>query len=206
MRVSKGQLYIVSAPSGTGKTTLCRQLLKGFPLLKESISYTTRKPRHGEINNVDYIFVSVETFKDMLKNNAFIEHAQVHGNLYGTALATIEGLLSEGNDVLLDIDTQGAAQIIDKDINATTIFIMPPSIDALHQRLKKRNTESEDAIAMRINKAKDEIQQGIHYDYIVINDDLEQALKELSSIITTNRVRANCIDVDWVEQTFHIKA
>ncbi|MBF0317190.1 MAG: guanylate kinase [Nitrospirae bacterium] len=204
MRLNKGQLYIISAPSGTGKTTISRRLLKVLPNIRESVSYTTRSPRAGEIDTVDYIFVSVETFRDMLKNNAFIEYAEVHGNLYGTALATIQEVLSEGNDVLLDIDTQGARQIRNKHIKATSIFIIPPSIDALYQRLKKRNTESDEVIHRRVEKARDEVREGMLYDYIIVNDNLDQALRELSSIITANRVRGNCIDKDWVEKTFHI--
>ncbi|MBF0591614.1 MAG: guanylate kinase [Nitrospirae bacterium] len=202
MRVNRGQLYIISAPSGTGKTTLSRRLLQGLPHIRESVSYTTRAPRPTEIDKIDYIFVSVETFKEMLKNNDFIEYAEVHGNLYGTALATIQEVLSEGNDVLLDIDTQGARQIRNKHIKSTSIFIIPPSIDTLYQRLKTRNTESEEIIRRRMEKAKDEVREGMHYDYIIINDDLEHALMELSSVITANRVRANCIDSGWVEKTF----
>ncbi|KJU81930.1 guanylate kinase [Candidatus Magnetobacterium bavaricum] len=204
MRLHRGQLYIISAPSGTGKTTLSRRLLKGLPNIRESVSYTTRLPRAGETDKVDYIFVSVETFTEMLKNNAFIEYAQVHGNLYGTALATLQEVLSEGNDVLLDIDTQGARQIRNKHIKATSVFIIPPSIDALYQRLRKRNTESNEVIHRRVEKARDEVREGMLYDYIIVNDNLEQALMELSSIIMANRVRSNCIDRDWIEKTFNI--
>ncbi|MBF0608393.1 MAG: guanylate kinase [Candidatus Magnetobacterium sp. LHC-1] len=204
MRLNRGQLYIISAPSGTGKTTLSRRLLKGLSHIRESVSYTTRSPRPGEVDKVDYIFVSVETFRDMLKNNAFIEYAEVHGNLYGTALATIQEVLSEGNDVLLDIDTQGARQIRNKHIKSTSIFIIPPSMDALYQRLKKRNTETDEIIRRRMEKANDEIREGMLYDYIIVNDNLDQAFKELSSVIMANRVRANCIDRNWVKETFHI--
>lgn len=205
MRLNKGRLYIISAPSGTGKSTLCRMLLKQVHRLKESVSYTTRQPRAGEINDVHYTFVSVDTFREMLGRNEFLEHAEVHGNYYGTSMSRIEGILSEGCDVLMDIDVQGARQIRGKGINASYIFIVPPTLDILGQRLNKRSTDSSDTIQKRLNKATDEIKDIFSYDYVVMNEDLHKALDDLIAIITSNRLRTEYVDPQWIARTFAVQ-
>ncbi|MBF0318827.1 MAG: guanylate kinase [Nitrospirae bacterium] len=202
MYINKGRLYIISAPSGTGKTTLCGEVIKRIPNLKESVSYTTRPPRSGERNDINYTFVDVETFKSMLSADEFIEWAEVHQNYYGTSIKRIKEIQESGSDVLLDIDTHGARQIRAKHIDAIYIFILAPSLETLRTRLDKRKTEDEISINRRLGKARDEIKECLFYDYIVINGDLRQAADDLTAIILSNRLRADCLDADWFEAKF----
>ncbi|MBF0466007.1 MAG: guanylate kinase [Nitrospirae bacterium] len=203
-RNNKGRLYILSAPSGTGKTTLCTSLLDLVPNLKESVSFTTRKPRVGEIQDVDYTFISVEEFKLMLNGGQFIEWAEVFGNYYGTSLKRIEEILSSGGDVLLDIDIQGVRQIKAKHTDAVFIFILPPSMETLEQRLRGRGKDSEEDIIKRLLVAKKEMMECVFYDYIIVNDVLDHALNQLQSIIVSNRLRTDGIDYQWLENHFDI--
>ncbi|WP_163329217.1 guanylate kinase [Desulfurobacterium thermolithotrophum] len=183
----KGLLIVISAPSGTGKTTLSHKLLETFPSMEFSISYTTRKPRKGEVNGRDYFFVDKETFKSMIKEGDFLEWAEVYGNLYGTSKSQVMKALEKGKDILLDIDTQGALQVKKNFPEAVLIFILPPSLRELERRLRKRGTDDEETIKKRLRIAREEIKKAFFYDYLLINDDLEVAFEKLRSIITAEK-------------------
>jgi guanylate kinase len=185
-----GNIFVVSAPSGTGKTTICDRLIKNLSNLKMSISHTTRKPRIGERDGVDYFFVDKEVFEAMIKNDDFVEWAEVYGNFYGTSKKVINELLQSGNDILLDIDIQGAKNIKKVYPDSVLIFILPPSLEELEKRLKQRKEEI-DTIKMRLNKVKEEISQYKNYDYLVINDDVDKAVKEILCIITAEKLKTN---------------
>ncbi len=181
--MSKGDLFVLSAPSGAGKTTLCKRILAKFNHIIYSVSYTTRNPRQGETDGKDYNFVSKSLFEDMIKNNEFIEYALVHGNYYGTSKKWLNERLEQGKDIVLDIDVQGAIQLKKIFSNAILIFILPPSLEELENRLRLRNTDNPDIIRLRLDNARQEIKGLNIYDYAVINDDLEKAVIELESII-----------------------
>jgi guanylate kinase len=187
----KGLLIVISAPSGTGKTTLCHMLLKAFPDMEFSVSYTTRKPRSGEVNGKDYFFVDRKTFERMIEEGDFLEWAEVYGNLYGTSKSQVLKALKEGKDILLDIDTQGALQVKKNFPEAVLIFILPPSLKELERRLKKRGTDDEETIKKRLQIAREEIRKALEYDYIVVNDILEVAFERLRSIITAEKCRTD---------------
>jgi len=178
-----GRLFIVSAPSGAGKSTLCRMLTERLPALRYSISTTTRAPRQGEIDGVDYFFTDLETFKAGIQANQWAEWAQVHGNYYGTSAVFIDAERAAGHDVLLDIDVQGTVQLCAKYPDAITIFIMPPSSDVLRQRLEQRGADSPDIIDKRMANARREMAQRGAYRHTVINDCLETAAETLVSIV-----------------------
>jgi len=179
----EGILFVISAPSGAGKTSLCKELIDFFPALRHSVSYTTRPIRPGEVDGRDYHFVSRDVFDGMVEEGAFAEWAEVHGNRYGTAIATLERFRGAGHDVLLDIDCQGAAQLKQCYRHGVFIFILPPSLDELQRRLTGRNTDAPDVIARRIANARAEILESEWYDYQVVNDDFSHALAVLKSII-----------------------
>lgn len=181
--LQSGHIFIVSAASGTGKTTLVSRLSARQPNIRISISHTTRMPREGEQNGVHYHFVSRSKFEDMIASNAFIEHANVYGNYYGTSLQAVESLTQQGYNVILEIDVQGAEQIRRLLPNATSIFILPPSMTELTERLKNRGTDSEDVIAYRLAKSREEIEQSLLFDYVIVNQDLNQAEQDLLAII-----------------------
>ena len=183
----EGLILILSAPSGAGKTSLCRELFKIFPDMKESVSYTTRTPRVGEIEGEAYHFVSHAEFERMVKEDAFAEWALVHGNMYGTALRTLEEARKSGIDLVLDIDCQGALRLKEQFDGGVYVFIMPPSMDELRHRLEHRSTDVQEVIERRISRAADEIKEARWYDYIIINDDFEVACQELASIVTAHR-------------------
>ena len=185
----KGLLIVISAPSGTGKTTLVHMLLKEFPNMEFSVSYTTRKPRPGEVNGKDYFFVDRKTFEKMVEEGDFLEWAEVYGNLYGTSKTQVLKALHEGKDVLLDIDTQGALQVKKNFPEAVLIFILPPSLKELERRLRSRGTDDEETIEKRLKIARKEIERAPLYDYIVINDFLEKAFEQLKSIVTAEKCR-----------------
>lgn len=186
----KGLLFIVSAPSGAGKTTLCRMAVDFFPKMEHSVSYTTRGPRENERDGEDYNFVSSSTFQEMLERGEFLEWAEVHGYLYGTSKDDLERLLKKGYDVMLDIDVQGAKQIKSKGKEGVYIFISPPSLDLCRERLKIRGVDSEEEIRKRLNNAKRELAEAIWYDYIIINNSLDDAFDRLKSIIVAEKSRA----------------
>ena len=189
----KGILYVISAPSGAGKSTLCRELLDIFPELRHSISFTTRKPRVGEIDGKDYFFVSREEFMQMVAEGGFAEWAEVHGNLYGTAIKTLRECCESGIDLILDIDCQGAAQLKSKQVDGVNIFILPPSFRELRRRLEGRNTDSPDVIARRIENAVAEIREAKWYDYVVVNDVFSRAVEDLKSIVEAERCRVSIV-------------
>lgn len=189
--MTTGKLYIISAPSGAGKTSLVKQLLAEMPRLAVSISHTTRPMRPGEIHGQDYFFVSVAEFQALLEQQAFLEHAQVFDNFYGTAQQTVTDHLNQGLDVILEIDWQGARQIKQRLPDSLAIFIMPPSIAVLQQRLTSRGQDDETIIARRMRDAVTEMQHYDEFDYLVVNDDFATALAELKSIITANRLIRN---------------
>ncbi len=183
-----GTLYIISAPSGAGKTSLVKQLISQLTALTVSISHTTRPIRSGEIDGQDYYFVSVAEFQTMLDKKAFLEHAQVFDNFYGTAQDTVERNLRQGLDVILEIDWQGARQIKALLPDSISIFILPPSIAMLQQRLTGRGQDDETVIARRMRDAVAEMRHCNEFDYVIVNDVFEQALTELTHIIMAHRL------------------
>lgn len=185
----EGIILIISAPSGAGKTTLCRELLKRFPTMKESVSYTTRAPRTGEVHGEDYFFVSRVEFQRMIDADAFAEWAEVHENLYGTALATIDESRKNGVDLVLDIDCQGARRLKEQIERCVYVFILPPSMEELRRRLEGRSSDDQGVIDRRIERAAVEIREARWYDYIIINDNFEIAFEELSSIVVAHSRR-----------------
>ncbi|WP_333873456.1 guanylate kinase [Methylobacter sp.] len=183
-----GKLYIISAPSGAGKTSLVKQLVADLDGLTVSVSHTTRQMRPGETHGRDYYFVSVADFQAMQEQQAFLEHAQVFDNFYGTAQQTVEENLKKGLDVILEIDWQGAEQIRQLLPESLSIFILPPSTEVLLQRLRNRGQDGEEIIARRMRDAVTEIRHHDEFDYLVVNDDFALALTELKSIIIANRL------------------
>jgi len=186
---NEGLLYIVSAPSGTGKTTLLRGVMDYFPDVSFSISYTTRPPRPGEREGEDYHFISPQQFQQMVEKGVFAEWAEVLGNRYGTTLDSIRESRSQGVDLILDIDSQGARQIKEHFNGGVFIFILPPSLEALKQRLKARGVDEREMIQFRVAKARDEMKQARWYNYIIVNDRVEGAAEQLKSIIIAERCR-----------------
>ncbi|MEQ1621556.1 MAG: guanylate kinase [Methylococcales bacterium] len=183
-----GKLYIIAAPSGAGKTSLVKQLLNDLDQLAVSVSHTTRQMRPGEIHGQDYYFVNVADFQAMSAQNAFLEHAQVFDNFYGTAQQTVEENLKKGLDVILEIDWQGGQQIKKLLPESLSIFILPPSTAVLLQRLRNRGQDDEATIARRMREAVNEIRHYNEFDYLVVNDDFDQALAEVKSIFIANRL------------------
>jgi guanylate kinase len=194
-----GILFVVSAPSGAGKTTLCKGITDSLENLTHSISYTTRKPRPGETDGRDYYFVTEDRFRDMVQAGDFAEYAEVHANLYGTSKRVLDDMIGEGIDVILDIDTQGARQIKSHFATAVFVFIMPPSMAILEERLRNRKSDREDEIRKRMRRAVEEIRDYGLYDYIVVNRDFERALSELRSIVVAERCRTKLLRNDWIE-------
>jgi len=184
-----GNLFIVSAPSGAGKTSLVNALLSCNRQINLSVSYTTRQPRPGEVNGKDYHFVSRETFLSMAKNGDFLESAEVYGNLYGTSQSWIETETAKGRDILLEIDWQGAAQVRGKFPDCISIFILPPSLQALEDRLQGRKQDSAEVIARRIASAKEDIAHVAEFDYVIINDKLDEALQQLNAVTVAAGLR-----------------
>jgi guanylate kinase len=180
--MERGRLYVVSAPSGAGKTSLVKALMEREPRIRFSVSYTTRKPRPNEIPGRDYHFVSMERFDEMVAHDEFLEHARVFDNCYGTGLRSVQESLENGEQLLLEIDWQGARQVRTRLPEARSIFILPPSRAALERRLKDRSTDSEAVIERRLRDAADDIGHWTEFDYVVINDRFEQALDDLLDI------------------------
>ena len=178
----KGRLFVISAPSGAGKTTLIQQVMVRFPGVSYSVSHTTRLPRPGEIDGKDYFFVTEQMFTQMIDAGEWLEWARVHGHYYGTSRGFVQKQLAAGNHLLLDIDVQGARQIMDAGLDPVTIFILPPSVEVLRQRLETRCTDSAQTIALRLENAKKEIALTHLYQYVVKNDDLTTAADQLCGI------------------------
>jgi guanylate kinase len=198
----RGVLFVVSAPSGAGKTTLCKELAARVPSLKHSISYTTRSPRPGEVHGREYFFVDARYFQSLVERNEFAEWAQVYGQRYGTPRAPLIELMDEGIDVLLEIDVQGARQIKKTFEDAVYVYIFPPSIDALRLRLEQRAGDSTEEIQRRLQKVREEMWSYREYDYIVKNDDMTKAIKELEAIVLSERIKTKRVDVQWLEENF----
>ena len=186
---AKGNVFVVSAASGTGKTSLTAALAAVNDNVQVAVSHTTRKPREGEINGVHYHFVDTATFEQMIGDGAFIEHAFVHGNYYGTSALEVEKIRNQGTDVILEIDVQGAEQVRRQMPDAVSVFILPPSMDALRQRLLARGTEDEAQLALRLQNARGEFEQASLFDYLVVNDDLPTATQDLMHIVYATRLR-----------------
>ncbi len=184
-----GILFIVSAPSGAGKTSLLRQLVPADPRLVMSVSHATRAMRPGEEDGVHYHFVSVARFEQLVEESAFLEHARVFDNYYGTAEATVRQQLDDGLDVVLEIDWQGARQVRKRFPDSVSVFIAPPSIEALRDRLAGRGQDSEDVVERRMRDARSELSHFSEYGYLVINDDFDTALADLRAIVTAERLR-----------------
>jgi guanylate kinase len=200
----QGRLYIVSAPSGAGKTTLCNELTASMPSLAHSISHTTRKPRPGEVDGRHYYFVDAEKFRAMVEAGEFVEWATVHGNLYGTSKSELDRLLGQGKDVILDIDTQGAMQIRCSGTPGVFIFILPPSMAVLESRLRGRESDDEAEIRKRLARAVDEIRDYDKYDYMIVNDVFEDALDKLRAVIVSDKCRVGQTDRSWMKDRFGI--
>ena len=189
MNKTKGKLFIICAPSGTGKTSLVRALLQSDANLSLSISHTTRPPRPDEINGHDYHFISKTAFQQMQAHGDFLESAVVYGNLYGTSQKWINEAISSGKDILLEIDCQGAKQVRKFFPQSVGIFILPPSVDTLAKRLKTRGQDNPEVIKQRLAAVKEEVSHIIEFDYAIINDRLENALKDLVSIVQAERLK-----------------
>lgn len=188
----EGTLFIISAPAGTGKTTLVKKLASEFPYVTQSISFTTRVPRPKERHGVDYFFVSREEFEKQIEDKAFLEHVELYGDYYGTSIKWVEEELASGKHVILVIDTQGALQLKEK-LEAVFIFLIPPSIEELKRRLIERNTENETIIKERLKWAEREIACARFYDYKIINADLDTAYRVLQSILIAEAHRADIL-------------
>ena len=178
-----GRLFVISAPSGAGKTTLIKKVLNRFEDLYYSVSHTTRAPRQNEQEGCDYFFISTDEFERKIAQNHWLEWAKVHDNYYGTSKSVIKSSLEKGQSLLLDIDVQGAKKIMALDLDMVSIFIMPPSFEILRQRLENRGTDAEEVIARRLENAKWEIAQKDLYQYLIVNDNLDQAAQVLCSIL-----------------------
>ncbi len=186
--MTRGTLYIISAPSGAGKTSLVHALVAALPDVVVSVSHTTRKMRDGEVDGQDYHFIDEQHFQEMIANEDFLEHASVFGNRYGTSRRHIQQQLQTGKDVILEIDWQGARQVRQLMSGCKSIYVLPPSIQALRNRLRSREQDSEDVIESRMHEAVSEMTHYGEFDYIVINDDFDQAREELVSIFVCNRM------------------
>ncbi len=184
-----GMLLVVSGPSGVGKGTVLKQLMSSDPSIVFSVSATTRLPREGEVDHRDYHFVTEEEFDRLLAADAFLEHASVHGHRYGTLKSEVSERIERGQNVLLDIDPQGALQVMDKAPDAVSVFILPPSFAELERRLRGRRTESEADILRRLNNARQEVTLISHYDYVMVNDDLDAASETLTAIVQAEKHR-----------------
>lgn len=198
----QGILFIVSAPSGAGKTTLCKQIVASISGVWHSVSATTRKPRSGEEHEREYFFIEDQVFHDMVRRDEFLEYAHVYNHWYGTPRGPLMDKIQQGVDVLLEIDVQGALQIKKQFVDAVSIFILPPSMDTLRARLQSRASDSQEEILHRLRKVKDEVWCVREYSYIVRNENLEQSLRELQSIFQAERLKTQRMDLQWLERSF----
>ena len=198
----RGILFIISAPSGTGKTTLCKQLTTNLPGLWHSVSYTTRKPRPGEEHGREYYFIEEQTFQEMVARNEFVEWARVYGHLYGTPRKSLTEKIDQGIDVLLEIDVQGAMQVKKRFEDSVSIFILPPSMTVLRSRLQTRASDTPEEIQRRLHKVKEEVWSYREYAYIVRNEDLGRSLRDLESIFWSERLKTKRLNMTWLENNF----
>lgn len=186
-----GLLIVVSGPSGAGKGTICDALRKRFPLIQYSISMTTREPRPGEVDGVNYFFTDNAHFEELLKEDSFLEHAKVYDHYYGTPKEYVFRMLEEGKHVMLEIDIQGAMQVKERYPQGVFIYVVPPSMELLEERLRNRNTDSSDVIEKRLAKACGELSWIEKYDYVIVNDDLDRAIEEGASILTAEQIKTS---------------
>ncbi len=184
-----GNLFIITSPSGGGKGTLIKRVLSEVKKLSYSVSFTTREIRQDEVHGRHYFFVSVDEFKEKIAKEEFLEYAEVHGNFYGTSREQVEKETNEGNDIIVEIDVQGAEDVQKKLPNAIGVFILPPSFKVLSERLIERNTEGNEELTIRLNNAKKEVNEISKFQYILINDDLEVAIEDLKAIILAERLK-----------------
>lgn len=201
----RGLLLAVAAPSGAGKTTLCVRMTERFPNLRYAISYTTRKPREGEVDGKNYHFVDTHRFQEMIGEGAFMEWAEVHGNFYGTPKADVEGMRNRGVDVLLDLDVQGVESIRALGVEGVFCLILPPSYQELRDRLTRRGKDAPEEIDRRMTIAVKEMARIGLFDYVIVNDDLDEASLSLEAIIRAEHARQSRIRADWFEGTFSLK-
>ena len=192
-------LIVVSAPSGAGKTSLCERVAALLPDLVHSVSHTTRRPRPDELHGRDYFFVDEGTFRHMVEQDAFAEWAQVHGHLYGTSKAALEAHFQNGLDVILDIDTQGAAILRRKYPRGVFAFVLPPAWDQLEARLRRRRTDDGAEIQRRLRKAREEVKHFGEYEYVVLNDEFERAVRDLTAIILAERCKSSRADLSFLQ-------
>jgi guanylate kinase len=198
-RGKQGILIVVSAPSGAGKTSLCEWAVGHVPSLAHSVSHTTRAPRPHEVDGRHYHFVDETRFRAMAAQGEFAEWAEVHGHLYGTAHAELARHQSQGNDVILDIDTQGAALLRRRYPEAVSVFIVPPSWEVLESRLRQRHSDTEADIQRRLQRARDEVKESSQYQYVVVNDEFPRAAEELRAIILAERLRGSRVDMGFLQ-------
>jgi guanylate kinase len=198
----RGILFVVSAPSGAGKTSLCKAIAGGVNNLHHSVSYTTRAPRPGEREGRDYFFVDMVAFRAMAEKNQFAEWAEVHGNLYGTSRERLMEVMDQGIDVILDIDAQGAMQVKKRYKDAIFIYILPPSYEILKQRLTERRSDSPDEIRKRLRKAREEIWNYREYYYLIVNDVFQEAQENLRAVIIAERIKMKRMNLLWIEENF----
>lgn len=187
--MKRGLLIVVSGASGTGKGTVCKKILSDLPEVAYSISATTRAPRPGEVDGKEYYFLSVAEFKSWIADGKFLEHAEVYGNFYGTPLNKIEERLNRGEDILLEIDVQGALNVKRKCPEGVYIFLLPPSLEELKRRIEGRGTETPESLNRRMKNALAEINVGLEYDYVVVNDSIENAVEKIKAILTAERLK-----------------
>jgi len=192
---------VVSAPSGAGKTTLCREVRSVVPDLAYSVSYTTRAPRAGEVDGSDFHFVSENVFREMMARGEFAEWAEVHGNLYGTSARTLEAAMAAGRDILLDIDTQGASQLRGRYSEAVLVFVVAPSMKDLELRLRERKSDAPGEIARRLARAREEIAAWREYDYLIVNQDLKETVEQLAAVIRAERCRTGRLSLTLPDLT-----
>lgn len=204
VKSKRGGLFIVSAPSGSGKTTLCKRLSSEMPNIRHSVSFTTRPPRSNETNDEDYTFIDADEFQKMAEADEFAEWARVHGHLYGTSKKRILAMISEGIDVILDIDTRGARKMRGFCDKLVYIFVLPPSMDVLRQRLENRRSNSQQDIDLRIKRAYEEIAECKSYDYVIINDEFDEALEYLKAIVRAEGVKTCNLNPEWIKENFNI--
>ena len=195
---ARQMLVVVSAPSGAGKTSLCEWAVAAVPNLVHSVSHTTRAPRPHEMDGRDYHFVDAATFRSMVTRGEFAEWAEVHGHLYGTARAVLDGYFAAEQDVILDIDTQGAAILREAHPAGVFVFVVPPSWDVLDRRLRQRHSESEEEIQRRLARAREELRHYAEYQYVIVNDDFARAAEELKAVILAERRRSSRVDLGFL--------